>query len=132
MVAALVSASDAAAGGLFMVRWLGGAFSDVDPDATAIAFRDAEAFVVIAGFVMPGESGGAVEVLQSALQPVANLSAGAYGNFSNSVAPGLTERMYPPATLTRLRALKREWDPDNLFARNHNVVDPLPPSHVAG
>jgi len=95
---------------------------DVDPNATALAFRDAEAFVMIAGLVMPGAPDDAVDGLHTALRPVADLSVGVYGNFSNSVAPGLAERMYPPATLTRLRALKREWDPDNLFARNHNVA----------
>jgi FAD/FMN-containing dehydrogenase len=29
--------------------------------------------------------------------------------------------MYPPATLERLRAVKAEWDPENLFRRNHNI-----------
>ena len=33
----------------------------------------------------------------------------------------LVERMYPPATLERLRAVKAEWDPENRFRRNHNI-----------
>ena len=52
----------------------------------------------------------------------AERALGTYGNFTNAVAPGLPGRMYPPATLARLAALKREWDPDNLFSRNHNVL----------
>lgn len=78
-----------------MARWLGGASGDAHPDATAIAFRDAEAFVVVAGFVMPGAPQRAADELQAALRPVADLSAGTYGSFSSSVAPGLAERTYP-------------------------------------
>jgi hypothetical protein len=118
----LVAAADAAGAQMFMVRWLGGAFGDVDPDATAVAFRNAEAFVVTAAFVPPGSPDADAARVKAALAPIAEHSVGAYGNFTNSVAPGLAERMYPPATLARLRELKRTWDPDNLFSRNHNVA----------
>jgi FAD/FMN-containing dehydrogenase len=30
--------------------------------------------------------------------------------------------MYPPATLKRLRELKRRYDPQNLLSRNQNIV----------
>ena len=34
----------------------------------------------------------------------------------------MVERMYPPETLARLRAVKQRWDPGNLFRRNHNIT----------
>ena len=49
------------------------------------------------------------------------LGSGVYGNFTTSTEPGWPERMYAPATLTRLAAVKRSWDPANVFSRNHNV-----------
>ncbi len=122
VIDALVTASDEAGAQMFMVRWLGGAFGEVDPQATAIAFRNAEAFIVTAGFVPPGTPESEVTRMKATLAPYVEHSLGAYGNFTNSVAAGLPERMYPPGTLARLRSLKREWDPDNLFCRNHNVV----------
>ena len=37
--------------------------------------------------------------------------------------------MYPPATMARLAAIKHEWDPGNVFCRNHNVK-PDPHAHA--
>ncbi len=122
VIDALVAALAEAGAQMLMVRWLGGAFGEVDPQATAIGFRSAEAFVLTAAFVPPDSAGTEAARIKAALAPFVEHSLGAYGNFTNSVAPGLPERMYPPATLARLRALKREWDPENLFCRNHNVV----------
>lgn len=118
----IVAAFEAAGGQLFLVRWLGGAFADVDPEATAIAFRDAEAFVLAAAFVFPGSPEEEHERVVAALGGLDRHSRGMYGNFTNAVTSGLAERMYPPGTLARLREIKREWDPGNLFSRNHNVT----------
>lgn len=107
---------------MFMVRWLGGAFGDVDPEATAIAFRSAEAFIVTAAFVPPDAPKSEERRVKAVLSPFVDHALGTYGNFTNSVAPGLSERMYPPRTLARLRAMKQEWDRDDLFSRNHSVV----------
>jgi len=125
-VDALVAAIDAAQTPMVLVRWLGGAFGDVPPTATAIAHRQAEAFVMAAGFVLPGMPEDSAARMRAALEPFAERALGLYGNFTNSVEPGLAARMYPPATLARLSALKRAWDPDNLFRHNHNVA-PTPP-----
>jgi len=122
VIEALVAAAGTAGAQMFLVRWLGGAFGDVDPDATAIAFRSAEAFIVTAAFVPPDAPEGEAQRIKKALAPFADQSLGMYGNFTASVAHGLCERMYPPRTLARLRALKQEWDPDNLFSRNHSVL----------
>src|SRR5699024_7986861 len=48
VIDALVAAADTAGAQMLLVRWLGGAFGDVDAEATAIAFRNAEAFVMAA------------------------------------------------------------------------------------
>ena len=49
------------------------------------------------------------------------LGVGVYGNFTTSTDPAWVPRMYPPETLARLTEVKRTWDPQNLFSRNHNV-----------
>ncbi|HMO11806.1 MAG TPA: FAD-binding oxidoreductase [Actinotalea sp.] len=112
----------AAGAQLLRVRWLGGAFADVPPSATAVAHRQAEAFVVAAAFAPPDADATHVALLHEALAPIAAHSLGAYGNFTTSVAPEFVTRMYPPATMARLQAIKAVWDPGNLFSRNHNVT----------
>jgi FAD/FMN-containing dehydrogenase len=53
---------------------------------------------------------------------VGDRAEGICGTFTDHTDPGLVDRMYPPATLQRLRALKTLWDPNNLFRRNHNIL----------
>jgi hypothetical protein len=49
-------------------------------------------------------------------------TAGTYGNFAQSAGAEMTALIYPPATLERLREVKRKYDPQNLLHANHNVV----------
>jgi FAD/FMN-containing dehydrogenase len=46
---------------------------------------------------------------------------GAYANFLESATEDDVAAIYPPETYERLAAVKRRYDPDNLFAGNHNV-----------
>ncbi len=103
------------------LRSLGGAFARVPSDATAFAHRDAEA-MVLAGFVLPAQLGPA-EVEQALLpwRAVAARGTGTYVNFQGSATDEDLAAAYPSATYARLAAVKRTYDPGNLFALNHNV-----------
>ena len=50
------------------------------------------------------------------------LLPGRYINELSDAGPDVTLASYGEAKLTRLRALKREWDPENVFRLNHNVA----------
>lgn len=109
---------------MVMLRALGGAFSRVAPDATAIAFRDAEAFLIVNG-VLPAEAtpeqvAGAKAGSDAALA----FTSGVYGNFSVDRGDEVIAAMYPPATLERLRRVKAQLDPGNVFRQNHNITPP--------
>ena len=103
------------------VRSLGGAFARVPADATAFAHRDAEAMIV-GGFILPATATDA-DVTQALgpWQGVAAQGTGTYINFQGSATAEDVATAYPPATLARLAAVKRAYDPDNVFALNHNV-----------
>jgi FAD/FMN-containing dehydrogenase len=104
------------------VRFLGGAVGDVPADATALAWRDAEALVHWIALLPPGCPDDAVAAAARVWAPVGEDADALCGTFTDERDPALVERMYPPATLERLRAVKREWDPGNLFRRNHNIT----------
>jgi FAD/FMN-containing dehydrogenase len=106
---------------LFEVRFLGGALAGVPPDATPLTWRDAEALVHWISFLPPDATDDAVAQAAAAWAPVGGSAEAICGTFTDHTDPGLVDRMYPPATLQRLRKLKTAWDPGNLFRRNHNI-----------
>jgi FAD/FMN-containing dehydrogenase len=108
---------------VLFLRSLGGAFGDVAQDDSAFPARDATWFVMAGAFDVPGLLDDAARDRALAdWEAIEARGSGVYGNFTTSTDPGLVPRMYPPATLSRLAAVKRAWDPDNLFRRNHNVL----------
>jgi FAD/FMN-containing dehydrogenase len=106
---------------LFEVRFLGGTFADVPPAATPLTWRDAEALVHWISLLPPDATDDAVARAAAAWAPVGERADAICGTFTDHIDPGLIDRMYPAATLERLRALKTVWDPDNLLRRNHNI-----------
>ncbi|MBT2233541.1 FAD-binding oxidoreductase [Nonomuraea sp. NEAU-A123] len=112
----------ASAGSPFIaVRSVGGAVSRVPDDATAYAHRQAELMFVttIAGPKPVVEAARpALEAIWGRLAPHVN---GAYANFLASATEQDVAAIYPTETYERLAAVKRQYDPGNLFAGNHNV-----------
>jgi hypothetical protein len=97
----------------FQLRTVGGAVADVDPDATAYAHRDA-AFSVVA-------MGTSRRRLDQAWDGLRDHFDGLYLSFESDLRPDRLADAFPPKTLTRLRRLKRRFDPDNLFRDNFNI-----------
>jgi len=106
---------------VFTIRFLGGAFGRVASDATAFAHRNATAIANIVEFLPPGASQSAARV-DAAWAPVAAMSMGSYGNFTEVTGPASIAAIYPAPTLERLRAAKKVYDPENRFADNHNIT----------
>ena len=107
---------------VLMVRYLRGALNRVPTDATAFPHRDVEAFVMSAAFLPPDAPYEDERRILDGWAPVAERLTGTYGNFNLRAYPDVLDLMYPPATMERLRAAKRRYDPDNVFAHNLNIV----------
>ena len=97
-------------------------------DATAYAGRDA-------AFDLSADSSWTDAALDDAnvdwcrramavLEPDRTL--GAYSNGNSDAGPEEMRAIYGEAKVARLAALKRTWDPDNVFHVNHNIA-PAPP-----
>ncbi|NJP28605.1 FAD-binding oxidoreductase [Microbispora sp. SCL1-1] len=118
----ILAAAGAAEGAPFIsVRSLGGAVARVPGDATAYAHRRAELMIgtTVAGPAPVVEA--ALPGLEAIWGRLAPHVSGAYVNFLASAGEEDVAAVYPPRTYERLAAVKRQWDPGNLFARNHNV-----------
>jgi FAD/FMN-containing dehydrogenase len=103
------------------VRSVGGAVSRVPADATAYPHRQAELMFVttIAGPKPVVEAARpTLEAIWRRLTPHVN---GAYANFLASATEEDVAAIYPTETYQRLAVVKRQYDPSNLFAHNHNV-----------
>ena len=121
VLAAIDAAHRGPAPTVIAVRSLGGAFARVPAHATAFAHRDAEAMVV--AVVMLPATATEADVTQALgpWQGVAAQGTGTYINFQGSATTEDVATAYPPATLARLAAVKHAYDPDNVFALNHNI-----------
>ncbi|MTV24104.1 FAD-binding oxidoreductase [Nitriliruptoraceae bacterium ZYF776] len=111
------------------LRPLGGAIARIASDATAYAHREQALMVNVAAMTMDpaaiGEHTAWADALAADLHEPGN--DGAYVNFLGDEGPDRVRAAYPGPTGDRLRALKRRYDPTNLFSRNQNV----PPDRAA-
>jgi hypothetical protein len=100
----------------FQIRSVGGAVADVPDDATAYSHRSAN-FSVVA-------FGSSRTRLDAAWEELATHYRGLYLSFETDQRPERITEAWPAATLARLRALKKQYDPTNIFRDNFNI-DPL-------
>lgn len=106
----------------FDVHHMGGAIAHVSDDATAFGDRRSAYCFNVVGVWGDAEDDDAnrawVRAFASALEPFG--TGGVYVNFTAD--PAAAGVAYGPQKHDRLRALKRAYDPDNLFRLNQNVL----------
>ncbi|TDD29423.1 FAD-binding oxidoreductase [Kribbella turkmenica] len=103
------------------IRSVGGAVARVPADATAYAHRQAELMIVTMTVGPAPVVEGARPGLDAIWSRLAPHVSGAYANFLTTATEEDVAAVYPAATYERLAAVKREYDPGNLFAGNHNI-----------
>ena len=110
--------------GTFSVTALAGAIGRLPEDATAYAGR-ASALDLSAdsSWSDPALDEANADWCRRAMAVVEpDRALGAYPNGNADVGPEESRKIYGDAKLERLGALKREWDPDNVFHVNPNVA----------
>ncbi|CAM3398015.1 LLM class flavin-dependent oxidoreductase [Isoptericola cucumis] len=103
------------------VRATGGAGNDVEAGATAYAHRH-QNFLLSA---MSSSQERLDAAWDSVMEPHVD---GLYLSFDTDTRPERLTDAFPEPTLARLREVKRDWDPDNVFRANF----PVPPAGPQG
>jgi FAD/FMN-containing dehydrogenase len=108
------------------LRVLGGAMARVPVEATAFAHRQRRLMVGVgASYERPEEAPIRqqwADDLAAALRQLEPASVpGAYPGFMADEGEARIREAYPGPTWDRLRAVKRRYDPTNLFRRNQNI-----------
>ena len=113
------------------IRVLGGAMARVPVEATAFAHRQRRILVNVAALYespnAAGEHGVWADRLTAAIR---RESRGAYSGFLGDEGHDRIREAYPPPTWDRLVAVKRRYDPNNLFRLNQNIPA-VPPDFTA-
>jgi hypothetical protein len=104
------------------IRVLGGAVARVAPDATAFAHRRSPIMANVAALYQRPEERVVHEAWVNGLsKQLEQGDDGAYVGFLGDEGEERVRAAYPGATWDRLAAVKRRYDPDNVFRLNQNV-----------
>jgi hypothetical protein len=104
------------------LRVLGGAVDRVPADATAYAHRGRRIMAQLVAFCAgPAERAPRQAWADDFGAELTQGAPAAYVNFLTDEGEARVRQAYPGATWDRLVAVKRRYDPGNLFHRNQNV-----------
>ncbi len=121
--------SSTAAMAVTQIRVLGGAMARVPAEDTAFAHRQRRILVNVAALYESPKSAGEHEVWADRLTAaIRRESRGAYSGFLGDEGHDRIREAYPPPTWDRLVAVKRRYDPNNLFHLNQNIPPVVPDS----
>lgn len=105
------------------IRVLGGAMARVPVEATAFAHRSSRYMVSFIGVTDDAADGyRQAEWAQTGIDAIDPGEDRVYVNFIVGDKTDRRGAAYPPATLSRLRQIKRRYDPENLFRLNQNIL----------
>jgi FAD/FMN-containing dehydrogenase len=106
---------------IISIRSVGAAVSRVPVEATAYAPRHAELMFATTLIGPPPAIAAGRPGLEAIWTQLTPHTTGAYANFLDTASEADVAAIYPPATYERLAAVKRQYDPGNLFTGNHNI-----------
>jgi FAD/FMN-containing dehydrogenase len=105
------------------IRVLGGAAARVPVDATAFAHRERRMMVTFAaGYQDPDQAASHEAWVADSLAALRPAGYGVHVSFLGGEGAARIHEAYPAGTYKRLAAIKRRYDPTNLFRVNQNIL----------
>lgn len=109
-------------GAMIQFRPLGGAMARVPAGDTAFAHRQRNYMVTVAsGWMAPEQEIEQRNWVESVWSQLRLKSNGVYSNFLGDEGESRIRQAYPGSTYERLVAVKRQYDPTNVFRLNQNI-----------
>jgi FAD/FMN-containing dehydrogenase len=103
------------------LRVMGGAIATVPDGDTAYGHRDRRIMANVAAVFGSPDDAARHEEWVVGLAATLQDGPGAYVNFLNDDGTARIQEAYPAPIYERLRQVKRQYDPDNLFRLNQNI-----------
>jgi len=104
------------------IRVLGGAMARVSADATSFAHRERRLMVTFgAGYQALDQVASHERWVADSLAMLRPAAYGVHVSFLGDEGAARIHEAYPDATYRRLAAIKRRYDPTNLFRVNQNI-----------
>jgi FAD/FMN-containing dehydrogenase len=104
------------------IRVLGGAMARVPADDTAFAHRKSHLMTNVAAvFMHPEAREGHAAWVEEFAASLRQEDTGAYVNFLGDEGPDRVRAAFPGSTWDRLTAVKKRYDPTNVFTLNQNI-----------
>ena len=122
--AQIIQRTRSAPGGSAMtqIRVLGGAMGRVAPEDTAFSQRDTEVMVAaMSTFEVGGDAGPSDAWTDETFRAFKTKVRGVYANFLGDEGEERIRSAYPNGAYESLAAIKRRYDPTNLFRLNQNI-----------
>lgn len=108
---------------ILQIRSVGGAMNRVPAGETAFAHRDSEALIICPRFVAPTATETEIRTALEPWQAIGAFGSGSYGNFFSEITAENTKAAFPAETYQRLLKVKQQYDPENIFNQNCNIVN---------
>ena len=104
------------------IRILGGAMGRVPSTATAFAHRESDVMIaIITPFGDPSQADAVDAWTAAYFEALRPAGTGVYSNFLGDEGADRVREAYPGLTYQRLAAVKRRYDPANVFRLNQNI-----------
>ena len=121
LIHAIASTHGKEVGPALQLRYVKGAMNRINSDATAFAHRSGEILLISAAFVPLEATQSEIDQAMIPWRTISPFTKGAYVNFFSSVNKEDIAVVYPQETYNRLAAVKKIYDPQNVFNQNYNI-----------
>jgi hypothetical protein len=122
VIQGILSAMEKKADLILQIRSLGGAMKRIPSEATAFGYRNSEAMLLSPTFLPPTATKAQTEEALKPWKEIASFGNGAYSGFMSTATSEDVAQIYPTATYERLRKIKQQYDPKNIFNQNYNIT----------